>query len=194
MPVVAGFPSVPPPPARPGRGARASGPSAWLVRTCADAGCSLLRVALVLLAGFHAWLFGDHLIAGSVFDPLVALRWAAGGLLLFAFLWLRRRGVSLVWGRRAIVLWLLVAVLHAHAAWTPADAASAAPAREAAVLALQAVSVAAVVAGLALMSALARVRALVPPVTRLAALVSPATPLAWVLALCILGPRPPPCC
>lgn len=185
---------MPLPPARPGRGARATGPSAWLARTCADAGGSALRVALVLLAGFHAWLFGDHLIAGSVFDPLVALRWAAGGVLLFAFLWLRRRGVSLVCGRRAIVLWLLVAVLHAHAAWTPADAASAAPAREAAVLALQAVSAAAVLAGLALLGALARPRTFAPHVTRLGAFVPPATPLAGVLALCILGPRPPPCC
>jgi hypothetical protein len=80
------------------------------------------RVAFLLLAGFHAWLFWIHAASGRLFDPATALRWCAGLLLVAGFAGLRRLGVPLVRGRKAVVLWLLVALLHAHAAWAPSSA------------------------------------------------------------------------
>jgi hypothetical protein len=76
-----------------------------------------LRVgAAALLLVFHAALFWMHLLSGRLFEPAVALRWGVG-LLLIGLLWvLRRGGVPLLWGRRALVVWLLVALLHVSAA------------------------------------------------------------------------------
>lgn len=190
---VAGFPSVPSHPlgqpsgvgcARFG-GRRGTHLLQWVAGTAA-------RVALLLLAGYHTWLFGDRLFAGTFLDPMVAVRWAAGVALAFGFLWLRRCGLPLLCGRRAVVLWLLVALLHVHAAWAPPGPASEVSAREAAVLALQAVSAAAVALGFGLLAVLLRVRLRAPrPVAAWLAeewLPSPASTLSLSLA----APRPPP--
>ena len=77
------------------------------------------RVAVLLLSGFHAWLFWSHVVDGRLLEPAVATRWLLGVLLTAGFIGLRRTGLSLIRGRKAIVLWLLVALLHAHAVWSP---------------------------------------------------------------------------
>ena len=80
-----------------------------------------LRLALaVLIAGFHAGLLGRRL-AQAEMDSAVLLRWGAAFLLVAAALWLRRRGVSLLWGRQALVFWVLVLLLHAGAAASTAS-------------------------------------------------------------------------
>lgn len=80
------------------------------------AGWRVVRVAGVLsvaaLAFFHASLFWDRLVDGQLLDPLVAARWLSAIALTAGLVALRRRGVSLVAGRRSLVVWLLVVLLH----------------------------------------------------------------------------------
>jgi len=80
------------------------------------AGWRVLRgtggLALAGLAVFHVSLLWDRLADGQLLDPLVAARWLGAIALTAALVALRRRGVSLVAGRRALVVWLLVVLLH----------------------------------------------------------------------------------
>jgi hypothetical protein len=72
----------------------------------------IARSAGAALAGFHAWLFVSQLADGRLqADPALILRWAAALGLASALIWLGREGTSLV-SRRAIVIWLLAALLH----------------------------------------------------------------------------------
>ena len=88
--------------------------------------------ALVLL---HAWIFWDQLASGRLLEGASALRWTGAMALCAVLDTLRRRGVSLWWGRQAFCVWLLVALLHAWSA-SPAtagtDLVSRDPANEAA--------------------------------------------------------------
>ncbi len=68
------------------------------------------------LAVFHVWIFWDQLISGRLLAGPSALRWTGGLALCAALDALRRRGVSLLWGRQAFSVWLLVALLHAWSA------------------------------------------------------------------------------
>lgn len=68
-----------------------------------------------LLALFHGWLLASQLWAGQLAEPGLVLRWAVAGGLLAALVGLRRSGRSMVWGRGAIAIWLLAALLHAPA-------------------------------------------------------------------------------
>jgi hypothetical protein len=83
-----------------------------------------LRAASLLLFVFHVVLFTTAVARGRASDPLVALRWAAALVLFAALVALWRLRVPLLWGRRAVVFWLLVLLLHgtAHA---PADTVAA---------------------------------------------------------------------
>jgi hypothetical protein len=81
-----------------------------------------LGLAGVLL-GFHVALFWSHLDTGRLFEPGVALRWSVGVVLLGLLVGLRRVGVPVLWGRRALVVWVLVALLHVNTA-TPATSDS----------------------------------------------------------------------
>jgi hypothetical protein len=76
------------------------------------------QVAMAALVGFHVALLWTHATIGRLGEPAVALRWSVALFVLAAFWLLRRRGVPLLRGRSALILWLLVIVLHAHAAWT----------------------------------------------------------------------------
>jgi hypothetical protein len=80
------------------------------------AGWRVLRGAGVLafaaLAVFHVSLLWTRLVDGQLLDPLVAARWLGAIALTAGLVALRRRGVSLVAGRRALVVWLLVVFLH----------------------------------------------------------------------------------
>jgi len=89
-------------------------------RTSARAGIPALvgLVALLALASFHAWLFWTHATSGRLHEPGTAIRWLLAALLLGGFIALRRLGLPVLFGRRALVLWLLVGLLHCHAAWS----------------------------------------------------------------------------
>lgn len=67
---------------------------------------------LAYLALFHALLLWQRVRNSSLFEPVPALRWAATVALLVALYRLRRQGASLLRGRRALVVWLLVLLLH----------------------------------------------------------------------------------
>jgi len=76
------------------------------------------RVSVGILVVFHAWLFWLHATEGKLFEADVALRWLVAGAVALAFWGLRRLGLPLFRGRRAVVLWLLVVLIHGHAVWT----------------------------------------------------------------------------
>lgn len=76
------------------------------------------RFILAALVAFHAWLFWSHVVQGRALEPRTAVRWLVAALVLAAFRSLGRHGLPLLWGRRAILLWLLVILIHCHAAWT----------------------------------------------------------------------------
>ena len=62
---------------------------------------------------FHAQLLWQRISSVTLLEPLVALRWSAAALMVVAFVYLQRSGISVVWGHKALILWLLVLVLHA---------------------------------------------------------------------------------
>jgi hypothetical protein len=75
----------------------------------------ILTATGALLALFHVWLFASQMADGHLTDAGLLLRWAVA-IALVAGLWqLRRQGASLVWGRKAVSVWLLAAVLHGPA-------------------------------------------------------------------------------
>ena len=80
-------------------------------------------LALAVLAVFHVSLLWSRLVDGQLLEPLVAARWLGAAALTAGLVTLRHRGVSLVAGRRALVVWLLVVLLHwgAKPAATVAD-------------------------------------------------------------------------
>ncbi len=153
------------------------------------------RLAVLLLSGFHAWLFWTHLASGRLAEPAVASRWGIGLLLAAAFFALRGASIPLTRGRRALVLWVLVAFLHAHAVLSPRGALSDPPALDEAVAAfvLQAASTATLLcAGLVFLGIALALRARgnprpvwagAPPVDRRR------DADGWRL---LLAPRPPP--
>ncbi len=76
-----------------------------------------------LLIAFHAVLLWQRVLDLSLFKPVPAIRWLATAALLIGLYRLRRRGVSPLRGRTAIVLWLLVLLLHVSF-WGPLPAAT----------------------------------------------------------------------
>jgi len=75
------------------------------------------QVTLAVLVAFHAWLLWTHFAGGRLFDLATVARWLVSVGALVGFRALRRHGVSLFWGKRAVVLWLLVVLIHCHAVW-----------------------------------------------------------------------------
>jgi hypothetical protein len=69
--------------------------------------------AAAALLAFHGKLLVERLVDGSLVRPAVALQWAAALALSAWLVALRRRGVSLFHGRRALALWVLILLLHA---------------------------------------------------------------------------------
>jgi len=75
------------------------------------------RLAFTALVAFHGWLLWSHLVGGRPIDASTAARWAVSVAVLVGFRALQRHGVSVFWGKRAVILWLLVVLLHCHAVW-----------------------------------------------------------------------------
>lgn len=67
-----------------------------------------------LLGGFHLWLLGFQAWNGQLSEPDVVLRWAAALALAGGLVTLKRRGETL-WSRKAVVIWVLAALLHGPA-------------------------------------------------------------------------------
>jgi hypothetical protein len=78
---------------------------------------AVLRTAAAALVAFHVWLLWTHLFAGKVLEPRTAVRWIVATVVLVGFRALQRRGLPVFWGKRAVVLWLLVMLIHCHAVW-----------------------------------------------------------------------------
>jgi len=72
----------------------------------------VLTAAGALVAGFHVWLFVSQLGDGRLADVSVLARWGVAAGLGVALWYLRRQNVPLFWGRKAVAIWLLAAVLH----------------------------------------------------------------------------------
>jgi hypothetical protein len=149
------------------------------------------RLGLAALIVFHAWLLGAHLLDGRAFEPAMAVRWMLAVLVLAGFRALSRRGLPLLSGRRAVVLWLLVVVIHCSAAWDGGAAAALDRAIPESVTALAQLSAAVLVAA-ALSAAFA-------PAMRAAARLRPASDVPARIAglpsngfVFRFSPRPPP--
>jgi hypothetical protein len=67
-------------------------------------------VALMVL--YHAFLLWHRVADQTLLEPAIAARWLATLLLLLGLFRLHHRGVPLIWGRKALVFWLLVLLLH----------------------------------------------------------------------------------
>jgi hypothetical protein len=68
-----------------------------------------------VLTIFHGRLLWQRLNDGSLLQPVVVARWVLSALLVLALLQLWSKGLPVLRGRRAGVLWLVVVVLHAVA-------------------------------------------------------------------------------
>ncbi len=74
-----------------------------------------------LLALFHVWLFAGQIWSGELADPGLLFRWLLAAGLIAALVGLRRQGAPLFFGRQAIAVWLLAALLHGPALATRLD-------------------------------------------------------------------------
>lgn len=152
----------------------------------------VVRLAAAVLAGFHIWLFGLHLLDGRAFEPPTAVRWVVALLVVAGFRALSRRGVPLFFSQRAVGLWLVVVIIHCSAALDARSAARLEAAIPEAVTALAQLSVSALVLGAAAAAAVAaaaRPRAGCRPAFAVPAFIA-GLPAAGS-ALCF-APRPPP--
>ena len=74
------------------------------------------RLAAASLVVYHVVLLRDRVASLTLLDPAVALRWGAAIALVLGLLRLWSAGMPLLSGRRALVVWSLVALLHASMA------------------------------------------------------------------------------
>ena len=152
--------------------------------------CALAAGALV--AAFHVWLFAAQVWSGHVAQPDVLLRWLVAAALVAGVTGLGRRGLPMVFGRHAVAVWLLAAMLHGPALANDLDGFATPSMPEAAVTLAQS-SLAATALALALLT------------LWLQGVVAGATPYVCVVSLArvrsrqfdaaaVLGfrPRPPP--
>ena len=75
--------------------------------------CALAAGAL--LAAFHVWLLAAQVWSGYAAQPDVLLRWLVAGALVAGLVSIGRRGQPVVFGRPAVAVWLLAALLHGPA-------------------------------------------------------------------------------
>ena len=61
---------------------------------------------------FHAWLLASQILRGELSNPGLVLRWMVAAGLVMALATLRRRGGSILLGRKTVSIWLLAALLH----------------------------------------------------------------------------------
>lgn len=96
-------------PATPGREAARGG--LWRALRLAS-----LALAAAYLVALHAELLWQRIASQTLLEPLVALRWLGAVGLVAGLAWMRRSGIPVWRGRRAVVFWMLVLLLHAGTA------------------------------------------------------------------------------
>jgi hypothetical protein len=74
--------------------------------------------ALVL---FHGWLVVRRLSDPASVPPGVLLRWLGAFAVVAGLLWLRRRGMPLLHGRKALAIWTVALLLHGNGGTSPLD-------------------------------------------------------------------------
>jgi FtsH-binding integral membrane protein len=89
--------------------------------------------AAALLVLFHGYLFACQLWNGELAEPGLILRWLIAAALLCGLIVIRRRDHSMIWGRRALCIWLLAALLHGPAIARAGDSEFSLPALPAAI-------------------------------------------------------------
>jgi len=75
----------------------------------------VVGAAGITLAIFHDWLLVGQLVDGRLGEPARLLRWLLAACLTAGLVALFRAGAPLLWGRKAMALWLLAAMLHGPA-------------------------------------------------------------------------------
>jgi len=156
----------------------------------------MIRRALLLvgaaLAAFHVWLFAGQVWSGALTDPGLIFRWLVAAGLIGGLIVLKRQGESVVWGRKAVALWVLAALLHGPALATRIESPGSVPIPEIVVTLTQTLAglVALVGLGLVLAGLGARRRPAFVAIGRLAACAS--TPVLHLSAGHRFAPRPPP--
>ncbi|HEX6323107.1 MAG TPA: hypothetical protein VFZ36_05225 [Vicinamibacterales bacterium] len=151
----------------------------------------LLSGAALALGLLHAWIFVRQAAAGSL-TPETLLKWIAAAGLLAALVALRRQGVSLFRGRRAVAVWVLAALLHAPAIGERLTALETPALPEAAIALSQALASAASLAGVLLLLWIARQRPSASSRVRLAARAIVPSAVQAARATFAFAPRPPP--
>ena len=74
-----------------------------------------LAAAGAVLGLFHGWLLVSQVADGRLADPFALVRWVVAGGLVWGLFAIRRQGASMLWGRKAVSIWLLATLLHAPA-------------------------------------------------------------------------------
>ena len=69
-------------------------------------------ITVALIAVFHLQLLWERLVNLSSLEPEVAIRWLLTMVVVAALVGLWKRGISLIWGRPALVLWILILLIH----------------------------------------------------------------------------------
>lgn len=114
----------------------------------------MIRRALLLvgaaLAAFHVWLFAGQVWSGALTDPGLIFRWLLAAGLIGGLVILKRQGESLVWGRKAVALWVLAALLHGPALANRIESPGAVPIPEIVVSLTQSIAGLIVLVGLGL--------------------------------------------
>lgn len=85
------------------------------IKVLFSASAALMSAVVI---GFHVFLLWQRVVDLSLFKPGPAIRWLATAALLLGLYRLHRQGASLIRGRNATVIWLLVLLLHASF-WGP---------------------------------------------------------------------------
>src|SRR6187549_900624 len=74
----------------------------------------LTRLAGAILIAFHVWLLAGSVSSGQFLEPERLIRWLIAAGLAAGIVILRRQGAA-VFGRRALVVWMLAGLLHVPA-------------------------------------------------------------------------------
>jgi hypothetical protein len=146
-----------------------------------------------LLVLFHVWLFAGQIWSGELADPALGVRWVVAIGLVAMLAVLRRRGRPVVFGREAVAVWLLAALLHVPGIAERATGAAEPALPEAVVTLTQTIAGAGLALGLTILLWLTR-RADRAPAFRVFSVLRPARAVAGPLrsGTLHLASRPPP--
>ena len=73
-----------------------------------------MRLVGALLVAFHVWLLAGSVSSGEFLEPERLFRWLFAAGLAAGIILLRRQGAA-IFGRRAMVVWMLAGLLHVPA-------------------------------------------------------------------------------